>query len=212
MPGAGWVTSRTQIRSEPARRGRRERGATRDAVAAAERPGNFGPRHELEGVPDLRSDPLTAGIASEDMQTGPRDLDPTDRALIALRYVAELSSDEIGALSGCRRPAPAVVSRACSDASVGNLAMNDFDPFERRFAAALRSEADLSVPGFEAASIARAAIDGGKALSFVRRLGIVRTPARPRTGVAYLLVVLALVTAFLAAAIAGGALRSGPQN
>ena len=90
--------------------------------------------------------------------------------------------------------------------------MHDFDPFEKRFAAALRSEADLSVVRFEAASIARAAIDGSKPRSFVRRRGVVRTPARPMKGVAYLLVILALVAAFLAAAIAGGALRQGPQK
>jgi len=51
---------------------------------------------ELEGVPDLRSDPLARGIASADLRRVLASLDPTDRALIALRYVAELSSDEIG--------------------------------------------------------------------------------------------------------------------
>jgi RNA polymerase sigma-70 factor (ECF subfamily) len=51
---------------------------------------------ELEGVPDLRSDPLADGIASADLRRVLAALDPTDRALIALRYVAELSSDEIG--------------------------------------------------------------------------------------------------------------------
>jgi RNA polymerase sigma-70 factor (ECF subfamily) len=51
---------------------------------------------ELEGVPDLRSDPLAGGIASADLRRVLASLDPTDRALIALRYIAELSSDEIG--------------------------------------------------------------------------------------------------------------------
>ncbi len=51
---------------------------------------------ELEAVPDLRSDPLAAGIANADLRRALASLDPTDRALIALRYVAELSSDEIG--------------------------------------------------------------------------------------------------------------------
>ncbi len=51
---------------------------------------------ELEGVPDLRSDPLADGIANADLRRVLATLDPTDRALIALRYVAELSSDEIG--------------------------------------------------------------------------------------------------------------------
>ena len=51
---------------------------------------------ELQGVPDLRSDPLADGIAGADLGRVLASLDPTDRALIALRYVAELSSDEIG--------------------------------------------------------------------------------------------------------------------
>jgi RNA polymerase sigma-70 factor (ECF subfamily) len=55
---------------------------------------------ELEGVPDLRSDPLADSIASSDLQRVLESLDPTDRALIALRYVAELSSDEIGRALG----------------------------------------------------------------------------------------------------------------
>ena len=55
---------------------------------------------ELEGMPDLRSDPLPAGIANEDLRRVLATLDPTDRALIALRYVAELSSDEIGRALG----------------------------------------------------------------------------------------------------------------
>ena len=51
---------------------------------------------ELAGVPDLRSDPLADGIASADLRRVLASLDPTDRALIAMRYVAELNSDEIG--------------------------------------------------------------------------------------------------------------------
>jgi RNA polymerase sigma-70 factor, ECF subfamily len=55
---------------------------------------------ELRGVPDLRSDPLAEGIANADLRRVLASLDPTDRALIALRYVAELSSDEIGRALG----------------------------------------------------------------------------------------------------------------
>ena len=55
---------------------------------------------ELEAVPDLRSDPLADGIASADLRRVLASLDPTDRALIAMRYVAELSSDEIGLALG----------------------------------------------------------------------------------------------------------------
>lgn len=55
---------------------------------------------ELEGVPDLRSDPLAGRIANADLVRVLASLDPTDRALIALRYVAELRSDEIGRALG----------------------------------------------------------------------------------------------------------------
>jgi RNA polymerase sigma factor (sigma-70 family) len=55
---------------------------------------------EMEGVPDLRSDRLADGIASADLRRVLASLDPTDRALIALRYLAELSSDEIGRALG----------------------------------------------------------------------------------------------------------------
>jgi RNA polymerase sigma-70 factor (ECF subfamily) len=55
---------------------------------------------ELEGVPDLGSDPLADGIAKADLRRVLASLDPTDRALIALRYVAELSSDDIGRALG----------------------------------------------------------------------------------------------------------------
>jgi len=55
---------------------------------------------ELEGVPDLRPDPLANGIANADLRRVLASLDPTDRALIALRYVAELRSDEIGRALG----------------------------------------------------------------------------------------------------------------
>jgi RNA polymerase sigma-70 factor (ECF subfamily) len=55
---------------------------------------------ELVRVPDLRSDPLADGIANADLRRALAALDPTDRALIALRYVAELSSDEIGRALG----------------------------------------------------------------------------------------------------------------
>ena len=55
---------------------------------------------ELEGVPDLRPDPLADGIANADLRRVLASLDPTDRALLALRYVAELRSDEIGRALG----------------------------------------------------------------------------------------------------------------
>ena len=54
----------------------------------------------LADVPDARSDPFAAAIATSDLRRVLASLDPTDRALIALRYVAELSSDEIGRALG----------------------------------------------------------------------------------------------------------------
>jgi RNA polymerase sigma factor (sigma-70 family) len=55
---------------------------------------------EAVAVPDRRADPLVAGIASADLRRALASLNPTDRALIALRYVAELSSDDIGRALG----------------------------------------------------------------------------------------------------------------
>ena len=55
---------------------------------------------ELARVPDVRSDPLADSISRSDLRRVLESLDPTDRALIALRYVAELSSDEIGRALG----------------------------------------------------------------------------------------------------------------
>lgn len=55
---------------------------------------------ELEQVSGAPSDPLDAVIARSDLRRVLESLDPTDRALIALRYVAELSSDEIGRALG----------------------------------------------------------------------------------------------------------------
>ena len=74
-------------------------------------------------MPDLRSDPLADGIASADLRRVLASLDPTDRALIALRYVAELSSDEIGRALGMSSSAPAAAFRACCFGSVENFAM-----------------------------------------------------------------------------------------
>jgi RNA polymerase sigma-70 factor (ECF subfamily) len=55
---------------------------------------------ELERVPGVRSDPADSSIERADLRRVLESLDPTDRALIALRYVAELSSDEIGRALG----------------------------------------------------------------------------------------------------------------
>jgi len=55
---------------------------------------------ELAGLPDQDRDPLEGGVSSADLNRALAALDPTDRALIALRYVAELPSDEIGRALG----------------------------------------------------------------------------------------------------------------
>lgn len=67
-------------------------------------------RHRLREIPlsemngldpiDARSDALAGGIARVDLRRALQTLDPTDRALIALRFVGELSSEDIGAALG----------------------------------------------------------------------------------------------------------------
>jgi hypothetical protein len=64
---------------------------------------------------------------------------------------------------------------------VETFAMINFDPFERRLAVALRTDADLSVAPFDPASIARAAIQvdhGRLGRRNLRRRGYGRTPRR----------------------------------
>ena len=61
--------------------------------------------------------------------------------------------------------------------------MTDFDSFERRLAAALRSDADLGVAPFDPASIARAAIqfdhtNQGRALRVPRKIATMNMPTR----------------------------------
>ncbi len=55
---------------------------------------------ELAGTPDRRPDPLARGIDNADLRRVLASLDPTDRALIALRFVAELGSEDIGRALG----------------------------------------------------------------------------------------------------------------
>ena len=85
----GWLVA---VTANEARRIMRARRPTIREVSVAD--------VELEGVPDQRPDPLAAGIASADLRRVLASLDPADRALIALRYVAELRSDEIGRALG----------------------------------------------------------------------------------------------------------------
>jgi RNA polymerase sigma-70 factor, ECF subfamily len=54
----------------------------------------------LADVADPRSDTLVDGIANADLRRALARLDPTDRALIALRYIAELGSEDIGRALG----------------------------------------------------------------------------------------------------------------
>jgi RNA polymerase sigma-70 factor (ECF subfamily) len=85
----GWLVA---VAANEARRTMRSRRPTIREISVGD--------IELAGVPDLGSDPLAAGIANADLRRVLASLDPTDRALIALRYVAELSSDEIGRALG----------------------------------------------------------------------------------------------------------------
>jgi RNA polymerase sigma-70 factor (ECF subfamily) len=85
----GWLVA---VAANEARRIMRSRRPTIREISVAD--------IELEGVPDLRTDPLAAGIANADLRRVLATLDSTDRSLIALRYVAELSSEEIGRALG----------------------------------------------------------------------------------------------------------------
>ena len=85
----GWLVA---VAANEARRTMRSRRPTIHEISVGD--------IELAGVPDRGSDPLAAGIANADLRRVLASLDPTDRALIALRYVAELRSDEIGRALG----------------------------------------------------------------------------------------------------------------
>ncbi len=86
--------------------------------------------------------------------------------------------------------------------------MHDFDQFERRLAAAIRSDADQGTARFEPASIARAAIASGRSRPLRGIMGTALTFGHPAIGLAYFLLVLALV--LVVGAIAAGAFRAQP--
>jgi len=86
--------------------------------------------------------------------------------------------------------------------------MTDFDPFERRLAAAIRADADVSVGPFNVESIAREAIDGTQAGA--TRLPLVSSRPRGRFGRGRdvtLLAAAALVLVGGAAAVGSGIVR-----
>jgi RNA polymerase sigma-70 factor (ECF subfamily) len=85
----GWLVA---VAANEARRTMRSRRGRVLEISAADM--------GLNRAPDLRPDPLARGIAKADLRRVLATLDPNDRALIALRYVAELSSDEIGRAMG----------------------------------------------------------------------------------------------------------------
>jgi RNA polymerase sigma-70 factor (ECF subfamily) len=85
----GWLVAVAANESRRTMRSRRRR-VTEISVADM----------SLQAAPDLRPDRLAHGIAKADLRRALASLDPTDRALLALRYVAELSSDEIGSALG----------------------------------------------------------------------------------------------------------------
>ena len=85
----GWLVA---VAANEARRIMRSRHSRVQEISVAD--------VEMRSLPDLRSDPLAAGIANTDLRRVLAALEPMDRALIALRYIAELSSDEIGRALG----------------------------------------------------------------------------------------------------------------
>jgi large repetitive protein len=86
--------------------------------------------------------------------------------------------------------------------------MRDFDQFELRVAAALRSDADMAIPPFDPSAIASAAVAGARRRSVGSRLGQALAPRRFTLRVSPVLVVLGLVLALVAGALAVGVLRS----
>jgi N-acetylneuraminic acid mutarotase len=93
---------------------------------------------------------------------------------------------------------------------VETFSMSDFDSFERRLGAALRSDADASIAPFAPGSIARAAIARGRPRSLRSRLESALTVRPLAHRVSYLLLVLALALAVAIGAIAVGAFRTRP--
>ncbi len=86
--------------------------------------------------------------------------------------------------------------------------MHDFDLFERRLAAALSSDADQGVSGFDPSTIARAAIASANPRSIRGRLATPLVFGRPNVRATYLLVVLGIILALIVGAILGGAFRT----
>jgi N-acetylneuraminic acid mutarotase len=85
--------------------------------------------------------------------------------------------------------------------------MVDVELFERHLAAALRSEADVDAARSDAAAIARTAITSNRRRPLRSRPGTVWTMGHPMAGVAYLLIILAVLVALIAGALAVGELR-----
>ena len=85
----GWLVA---VAANEARRVMRSRRPMIHEISVAD--------HGIESIPDVGSDALDVSIATSDLRRVLASLDPTDRALIALRYVAELPSDEIGRTLG----------------------------------------------------------------------------------------------------------------
>jgi len=86
--------------------------------------------------------------------------------------------------------------------------MSDLDAFERRFAAAVRADADASVGRFDPALVARSAIASGRPRPMRGRLATVLNVRSPALRGAFVLIVLALVLAVVVGAIVVGALKS----
>jgi hypothetical protein len=104
------------------------------------------------------------------------------------------------------------VFRACYFGFVGNFVMNDFDQFERRLAAALRSDADQGTARFDAAAVARAAIASarGSAVHMPRRFS---TPTMfARLAAAAVVGALVVVGAFFLGQRVQPAVVGGPSQ
>jgi hypothetical protein len=81
-------------------------------------------------------------------------LEPDDRALLALRYVAGLNSTSSAARRASPHPAPERASSDSSSASGRSSAMTDLERFEAGFERRLRAFADVPVAPVDAEEIA----------------------------------------------------------
>ena len=178
----------------------------RDALRHARRR----PVVELEVADgDARSAADPAGRAGDiDLRNAMAKLDPTDRALVALRYVAGLDSFELARGLGMSASGTRARSPESSNDCERSSAMTDLTAFEQRLSERFAAELTGAIAPFDPAAIARTAI----ARRTVRHrlldrpaLGPLPMATARKAALVAVVALLALVTITLAI----GALRPG---